>query len=114
MTEPHPERSLYENLLSTVKEFERQYDTAVIALIDYLREHGSRDVSKPWEICGNLDAFYENERTGECWYRVQCQFPKGHREDLGIRYHYDDGNEWSSGCPPEKATYPFIDKDPDA
>lgn len=113
MTEPNPERSLYESLWATVEEHERQYDAAVATFMEYLYVHANRATEKPWEICGNLDAFYENERTGDAWYRVQCQFPKGHREDLGIRYHYDDGNEWSSGTTPEEATYPFLDKDPD-
>lgn len=102
----------YDQLLATAEAAEKAYDEAVAAFMAFLVAHANRATEKPWEICGDLDAFYENEDTGEAWYRVQCQFPTGHRDDLGIRYHYDDGNEWSSGTPAEEATYPFLDKDP--
>lgn len=101
------ERARYDVLLSTTQAAVKAYDDAVDAFMQYLRDHGTRAAVKPWEICGNLDSFHLDEDTDEGWYRVQCQFPKGHWDELGIKYHYDNGNEWSSGCPPEKATYPF-------
>jgi DNA-binding FadR family transcriptional regulator len=105
--DPAAERARYEALVARAEDAERQYDAAVGEFMDYLLAHSTREAVKPWEICGNLDSFYEDEDTGEAWYRVQCQFPKGHSDDLGVRYHYDTGNEWSGGTEPEKATYPF-------
>lgn len=106
------ERAQYDALLQTAQAAVKAHDKAYDAFMAYLREHGTRAAVKPWEICGNLDAFYEDEEADEAWYRVQCQFPKGHWDELGVHYHYDDGDEWMSGCPPEKATYPFRE-DPD-
>lgn len=109
---PDSERAQYEALLATAEEAERRHDEAVDAFMTYLRAHGTRAAEKPWEICGNLDAFGFNEETDEGWFRVQCQFPKDHQKDLGIRYHYDDGNEWSSGTWPAETEYPFREADP--
>jgi hypothetical protein len=82
-----------------------EYDRASAEMMLFMKEHAERGVDKPYEICGNLDNFWENEDTGESGYRLQCQYPKGHAE-LGFRWHaeFSGGNlvgEWGNGTWPK-------------
>jgi hypothetical protein len=98
-------RAKYNSLRERKEQAERQSIEAANALWKFMDDRAYRDAEKPYEICGDEDAWHPRLSENDPSYdeddlvaSVRCQLPKGHQA-MGYRNHLEttqDGKVWGA------------------
>jgi hypothetical protein len=96
--------TIWNSRLNTARRAREVADEAEQSLWNFMEQHAYRGVERPYEVCGNEDAWHPRHDEGHPEYDEDdlvpsaiCQLPRNHR-DLGYRNHLEmkNGQVWGA------------------